>query len=109
MTEDQARHVYKMVELNKVVNIVTMKQEIEDSKVTRNRLKEEEENTEINPYQMAILNKVPRDDIKTEQMIHWSILSDLIKYIDKSSCSDMILSLPGNHQTTDSTKDCTTA
>ena len=49
--------------------------------MTRNRLKEEEDNTETNPYQMAILNKVPRDDIKTEQMIHWSMLSDLIKYI----------------------------
>ena len=70
MTEDQARNVYKMVEMDKIVNIETMKQEIEDSKVTRNRLKEEEENTEEYPYQMAILNKVSRDDIKTEQMIH---------------------------------------
>ena len=82
-----------MVEMDKVNNIETMKQEVEDSNVTRNRLKEEEENTEINPYQMAILNKVSRDDIKTEQMIHWSILSDLIKYRDGSSCSDMIPSL----------------
>ena len=61
--------------------------------MTRNRLKEED-NTEANPYQMAILNKVSRDDIKTEQMIHWSILSDLIKYIDRSSSSDVIHSLP---------------
>ena len=69
-----------------------MKQEIEDNKMTRNRLKEEDY-TETNTYQVAILNKAPRDDIKTEQMIHWSILSDLIKYIDGSSCSDMIPSL----------------
>ena len=82
MTKDQARHVYKMVEMDKVINRETMKQEIEHNKVTRNRLKEEENNTEANPYQMAILNKVSRDDIKTEQMIHWSILSDLIKYIE---------------------------
>ena len=40
---------------------------------------------------MAILNKVSRDDIKTEQMIHLTILSDLIKYIDRSS--DMVPSL----------------
>ena len=67
-----------------------MKQELEDDKVTRNRLKEEEENNaEVIPYQMAILNKESREDIKTEQMIHWSILSYLIKYIDRSSCSDM--------------------
>ena len=90
LTEDQARHVYKVVEMNKIINVETMKQEIEDDKMTRNRLKEEDENIEANPYQMAILNKASREDIKTEQMIHWSILSDLIKYIDGSSCSDMI-------------------
>ena len=92
MTEDQARHVYKMVEKDEVINIETMKQEIEDNKMTRNRLKEED-NTNTSPYQMAILNKVSKDEIKTEQMIHWSILSDSIKYIDGSSGSDMIPSL----------------
>ena len=91
LTEDQVRHIYKMVETDKIINIETMKQEIEDNKVTRNRLKEED--TESNPYQMAILNKTSRDDVKTEQMINWSILSDLIKYIDRSSCSDMNPSL----------------
>ena len=70
-----------------------MKQEIEEDKVTRNRCKEKENDTESNPYQMAILNKVSMDDTKTEQMIHWSTLSDLIKYIDGSSCSNMIPSL----------------
>ena len=90
LTEDQARHVYKKVEIDKIINIETMKQEIEDDKMIRNRLKEED-NTEKNPYQMVILNKVSRDEIKTEQMIHWSLLSDLIKYIDRSS--DMIHSL----------------
>ena len=67
-----------------------MKQEVEDDKMIRNRLKEED-NTEGNPYQIATLNKVSRDEIKTEQMIHWSILSDLTKYIDRNS--DIIPSL----------------
>ena len=70
LTEDQARHVYKMVEMDKVINMETMKQEIDDDKVTRNRLKEEEVNAEVNPFQMAILVKVSWQDIKTEQMIH---------------------------------------
>ena len=65
-----------MVEMDKIINIETVKQDIEDNKVTRNRLKEEEENAEVNPYQMAILNNTSREDIRTEQMIHWSILSD---------------------------------
>ena len=60
LTEDQARCVYKMVEMEKIINIETMKQEIEDNKMTRNRLKEEIENNEANPYQMAILNRVSR-------------------------------------------------
>ena len=94
MREDQARHIYNKVEMDKIINIETIKQEIEYNRVTRNRLKEEEEDEiESNPYQMAIVNKTSRDDTKTEQMIIWSILSDLIKYIDRSSCSDMIPSL----------------
>ena len=71
-----------------------MKQEIEDDRVTRNGLKEEEEDeTKSNPYQMDILNKTSRDNTKIEQMINWSILSNLIKYVDRSSCSDIIPSL----------------
>ena len=94
MTEDQARHIYKKVETYEIINIETMKQEIEENRVTRNRLKEEEDDEiDSNPYQIAILNKTSRDDTKTEQMINWSMLSDLIKYIDGSSCSDMISSL----------------
>ena len=69
LTEDKARHVYKKVEMDKVINVETMKQEIEDDKITRNRLNEED-TTETNPYQMVILNKVYEDDIKGEQMIH---------------------------------------
>ena len=46
-----------------------------------------------NPYQMTILNKKSRDDAKIEQMINWSIFSDLIKYVDGGSCSDAISSL----------------
>ena len=80
LTEDQARHVYKKVETDKEINIETMKKDIEDGKMTRNRLIEED----TNPYAMVILNKVYKDNIKTEQMRHWSILSDLIKYIDRS-------------------------
>ena len=85
LTEGQARHIYKKVETDKIINIETMKWEIGDDRLTRNRLKEEEEDeTDSNPYQMAILNKTSWDDTKIEQMINWSILSDLIKCVDGS-------------------------
>ena len=35
LTEDKARYIYEMVEQNKLVNIHTMKQEIEDDKMSR--------------------------------------------------------------------------
>ena len=82
LTEDQARHLYKKVETDKVITVETMKQEIEDNKMTSNRLNEED-TTETNPYQMVILNKVYKDDIKTEQMLQWSKLSDLINQIHR--------------------------
>ena len=59
----------------------------------RDKTKEEENESELNLYQMAILNKWPTDDAKTEQMINWSIFSDRIKYVVSSFCSSMTSSL----------------
>ena len=54
--------------MNKIIHVETVKQEIEDDRVTRNRLKEEEKDEiQSNPYQMAILNKTSRDDTKIEK------------------------------------------
>ena len=44
-----------------------MKKETEDDEMTRNRLNEED-TTKTNSYQMVILNKVYKDNIKTEQI-----------------------------------------
>ena len=68
-------HVYRKVETDKLINVETMKQETGDNKMTRNRLNKVD-TTETNPNHMVILDKVYPDDIMTEQMIHWSILSD---------------------------------
>ena len=69
LTEDQARYIYKMVEQNKAVNIHSMKQEIEDGKMVRNPPKEQESESELSPYQSAILNKKSKEDAKIEKMI----------------------------------------
>ena len=61
--------------------------------MTRNEFQEEEDENELNPYQVAILNKKSRDETKIEQMINWSVFSDLIKYVDESSCLAVIPSL----------------
>ena len=36
----------------------------------------------FNPYQVAILNKKPKEDTRAEQMINWSIFSDKMKYLN---------------------------
>ena len=71
MSEKQANYVYKKVEEGEVINVNTMKHEIE-----QNLDKEDD-----NPYKNVILNKVYRDKDKTLQMEKWSIFTDKIKYI----------------------------
>ena len=62
LTKDQARHIYKKVESEGIVNIHTIKQEIED-KLGRNI-----DEDEINPYHEIITNKVEKENIITMQM-----------------------------------------
>ena len=57
------RHIYKRVESHSMANVDTIKQEIEDDKLTTDRNCLEED--EINPYQNVVLNKVYRKDAKT--------------------------------------------
>ena len=91
LTKDQAKHIYEMVEMNKTVYIYAMEQDIKNDSKTRVRSEEVEIDSDLNPYQMAILNKRPKDDTKTEQMINWSIFSNKIAYM--SSCTNMNPSL----------------
>ena len=58
-----------MVEMNKPVNIHAMNQDIRnDSKV---RVKSEEGNndSDLNPYQMAILNKKPKEELEQNKWL----------------------------------------
>ena len=57
------------------------------SKVRKRQVKEEDIDTNVNPYQKAISNANSRHKNKIEQMINWSIFSDKIRYID--SCMNV--------------------
>ena len=52
LTEDQARHIYKKVESRDIINISTIKQEI-DQDWELNRL--DDTNGDINPYRKLIV------------------------------------------------------
>ena len=76
LTEEQMRHIYKKVESGNEINIDTMKQEIDNDKLTETKTEEE-----INPCQKVVLNKVYKDDIKTVQIKFWSLLRNDVKCI----------------------------
>ena len=74
LTEDQAEHIYKKVELGSIININTIKQEMDQD---LDRL--DDTSGEINPYWEIIVNKAVRDNIILSQMKQWSILSNIIR------------------------------
>ena len=62
---DQGRYIYKKVEQEGMVNIETIKQEIEDDRLNNNNIDNEQE---VNPYCSIIINEFDREDIIASQM-----------------------------------------
>ena len=71
LTEKQANHVYKKVEEGEIINVNTLKKELE----------QDLDRKDDNPYKRVKLNKVYREESKTPQVEDWSIFIDQIKYI----------------------------
>ena len=77
LTNDQARHIYTKVELEGLVNVDTIKQEIEEDKLCKDNIDDDE----INPYHKIIVNNIHKENIITSQMKQWLILSNVVNYI----------------------------
>ena len=78
LTEDQARHIYKKVESGSMININTLKHEIEKDQEL-NRL--DDTSRDINPYRELIVNNAEKKETVLSQMEQWSILSNVVNYI----------------------------
>ena len=76
LTKDQARHIYKKVELEGIVDVATIKQEIED-KLGRDNTNDDE----VNPYHNILINNIDKENIITSQIEQWSILSNIVNYV----------------------------
>ena len=76
LIKDQARHIYKKVESEGIVNVDTIRQEIEEDKLSKDNIDDEE-----NPYHNIIINNIDRDNASTSQMEQWSILSNVFNYV----------------------------
>ena len=78
LTTNQARYIYKKVEQEGIVKIEMIKQEIEDDRLNKDNMDNEEE---VNPYQNVIINEFDRENIITSQMEQWSILGNVVNYV----------------------------
>ena len=78
LTEDQARHIYKKVEPGNIIDINTLKQEIDqDQELNR----PDDTSGDINPYRELIVNNAEKIETVLSQMEQWSILSNIVNFI----------------------------
>ena len=75
-TRDQARHIDKKVESEGIVNVNTIQQEIEEDKLSKGNIDDEE----VNPYHNIIINNINKENVITSQMEQWSIFSNVVNY-----------------------------
>ena len=86
LTRDQTRYIYKKVETGEMINTDTIQQEIEQEKQL-NRI--DDKNGEINPYRELIVNNTERTEPLMMQMEQWSILSNVLNYVQHSKFNSM--------------------
>ena len=90
LTRDQTRYAYKKVETGEMINTDTVQQEIEQEKQL-NRI--DDDNGEINSYRELVVNNAERTESLMTQMEQWSILSNILNYVQHSIFNSMNHSL----------------
>ena len=86
LTRDQARYIYKKVETGESINADTVQQEIDQEKQLS---KLDDDNGEENPYRELVTNNAERIEMQETQMEQWSILSNLLNYVQHSRFNSM--------------------
>ena len=90
LTRDQTRHVYKKVETGESINADMIQQEVEQEKQL-NKL--DDDSGEENPYRELIINNAEKIEVQKTQMEQWSILSNMLNYVQHSQLNSMNHSL----------------
>ena len=76
LTNGRARHGYNKVESGSIINVDTIRQEIDQD---LNRI--DDTSVEINLFCKIIVNKAEIDNTVLSQMEQWSILGNIVSYI----------------------------
>ena len=78
LTREQASYVYKKVEMGEMINVSTIQQEMEQGEQLS---KIDNMSGETNPYGELIVNNAEKIEPLMTQMEQWSILSNVLNYI----------------------------
>ena len=81
LTPKQTEYIYKKVELGSLINKDMIKEEI-DSDVELDKI--DDNSGDENPYRELIVNNVSKVENTLSQMEQWSILSNVINYVQYS-------------------------
>ena len=82
MTRKQTNLVYRKAELSEIITTETLWQELEQERQL-NRI--DDTSREINPYKELIVNNAEKMEPLLAQMEQWSILGNMLNYIQYDS------------------------
>ena len=86
LTRQQTRYIYRKVETGEIINTDMIEQEIEQEKKL-NRI--DDTSRETNPYKELIVNNAEKIEPLMTQMEQWSILSNVLNYVQHSTFHSM--------------------
>ena len=69
LIRDQARDIYKNVETGEIINVDTVKHDIEQEKQLRQM---DDDSGEVNPYRELMVNNAEKIEMQKTQMEQWS-------------------------------------
>ena len=86
LTREQTRYIYRKVETGEIINTDTIEQEMEQEEQLS---KIDDTNGETNPYQELVVNNAEKIEPLMTQMEQWSILSNILNYVQHSRIHSM--------------------
>ena len=93
LTRDQARHIYKKVETGEIINVDTVKHEIEQEKQLSQM---DDDSGEVNPYTELVVNNAEKIEVQKTQIEQWSILSNYVQHTKFNTMSHSLKIKPVN-------------
>ena len=81
LIKEQTKYIYKKIETGEIINTDTIEQEMEHKEQLS---KIDDTNGETNPYQELVVNNKEKMEPLMTQMEQWSILSNVLNYVQHS-------------------------